>query len=268
MPHHKPSNARIIAFTNQKGGVGKTTTTINLATALAAVGHKVLMVDNDPQGNASTGVGVSMQQRRCGIYEVLTDQVVISQAIMKTAVPGLDLLASTPALAAAEIELAHEPQRVFRLKERLKPVQGQYDFIFVDCPPSLGLLTLNALAAAHQILVPLQCEFFALEGLSFLLKTVERVKQSFNPGLGFCGIILTMYDRRNNLASQVEEDVRQHLGNLVFQTIIPRNVRISEAPSHGKPVLIYDWRSSGARAYMDLAKEFIQWERGKRKIAA
>jgi chromosome partitioning protein len=247
-----------IAVANQKGGVGKTTTAINLATALAATGWKVLLVDLDPQGNASTGLGVAHDQRLRSSYELLTGDCNLEEAVIATRVPRLDLIASTVDLSGAEIELVDFEERTHRLDKALTTAPlGRWDVCLIDCPPSLGLLTINALAAAQSILVPLQAEFFALEGLSQLLKTVERVRARFNPGLSILGVALTMYDKRNNLSQQVADDVKACLGNTVFDTVIPRNVRLSEAPSHGIPALIYDIRCPGSEAYMALARELI-----------
>ena len=255
-----------IAIANQKGGVGKTTTAINVATALAATGWKTLLIDIDPQGNASTGIGISASERDRSSYDVLVDSQPIAECVIPTAIPGLDLLAATVDLSGAEVELVNAEDRAHRLRSALTMELG-YDVCLIDCPPSLGLLTLNALTAADTLLVPLQCEFFALEGLSQLLQTVERVQQRFNPDLGIIGIALTMFDRRNRLTEQVSDDVRSCLGQLVFETTIPRNVRLSEAPSHGVPALIYDHACAGSRAYMALARELITRLPEKRKAA-
>jgi chromosome partitioning protein len=249
---------RIIAVANQKGGVGKTTTAINLATALAATEHRVLVVDLDPQGNASTGFGIDRRARRAGTYEALIDGTPLGASAAPTGVPGLDIVTSSMDLAGAEIELVGLEQREFRLQQALAAAPGDYDYVLIDCPPSLGLLTLNALVAADSVLVPMQCEFYALEGLSSLMRTIERVKRTLNPELEIHGVVLTMFDRRNNLANLVAADVRGHFGDKVFDTVIPRNVRVSEAPSHGKPVLIYDLRSPGAQAYIHLAGEVLK----------
>lgn len=255
-----------VAIANQKGGVGKTTTAINVATAMAATGWRVLLIDLDPQGNASTGIGVPADQRERSAYDVLIDEMPLSGCVTSTSIPGLDLLPATVDLSGAEIELVGVDNRTDRLRQALA-VDNGYDIAFIDCPPSLGLLTLNALAASDTLLVPLQCEFFALEGLSQLLQTVERVQQRFNADLGIVGIALTMFDRRNRLTDQVADDVRSCLGPLVFETVIPRNVRLSEAPSHGLPALVYDHTCAGSRAYMALARELISRLPEKRKAA-
>jgi chromosome partitioning protein len=253
---------RIITVANQKGGVGKTTTAINLATALAAIGEKVLIVDVDPQGNASTGLGIDRRNREVSSYDVIVGQATITDAAVETAVPNLFVVPSTLDLLGVEMEIAGMADRAHKLSKALRAENAAaFSYILIDCPPSLNLLTLNAMAAADSILVPLQCEFFALEGLSQLLQTVEQVRQSLNPALIIQGIVMTMYDGRNNLANQVVDDVRAHMGDKVYRTIIPRNVRISEAPSHGKPAILYDLKCSGSQAYLQLASEVIQRER-------
>ncbi|MBX3596561.1 MAG: ParA family protein [Rhizobiaceae bacterium] len=253
---------RIITVANQKGGVGKTTTAINLATALAAIGEKVLIVDIDPQGNASTGLGIDRQSREHSSYDVLTGETSLGDAVVETAVPGLAIVPSTLDLLGLEMEISAAPDRVLRLRNALSSAAArEYTYVLIDCPPSLNLLTLNSMAAADSVLVPLQCEFFALEGLSQLLQTVEQVRASINPGLSIQGIVMTMFDGRNNLANQVVEDVRANMGDAVYQTVIPRNVRVSEAPSHGKPAILYDLKSSGSQAYLQLASEVIRRER-------
>jgi chromosome partitioning protein len=253
--------SRIMAIANQKGGVGKTTTTINLATALAAIGEKVLIVDIDPQGNASTGLGIPRDERENSVYDVLIADLPIDQAIFSSTIPNLDVVPSTADLTGAELELIDLDNRSHRLANALKPIESVYDYILFDCPPSLNLLTLNAFVAAQAVIVPLQCEFFALEGLSMLIRTIERVRNSLNPGLEIQGVVLTMFDKRNKLSDQVAQDVRDFLGKTVYDTVIPRNVRVSEAPSHGKPVLIYDHRCAGSQAYIKLASEVIKRER-------
>jgi chromosome partitioning protein len=262
-----PRPPRILAIANQKGGVGKTTTAINLGTALAAIGEDVLIIDLDPQGNASTGLGIDRRSRRYSTYDVLTGEQPLREAIVATAVPRLHLAPSTLDLSGLELEIGQARDRAFRLRGALAPLkstppeQTTFTYVLVDCPPSLNLLTVNAMAAAHAILVPLQCEFFALEGLSQLLKTVDQVREQLNPGLTIHGIVLTMYDARNNLSGQVVADVREFMGSKVYDTIIPRNVRVSEAPSYGKPVLVYDLKCSGSEAYLRLATEVIQREK-------
>jgi len=247
-----------IAIANQKGGVGKTTTAINVATAMAAVDRRVLMIDLDPQGNASTGLGIDQSARALSSYDVLMGETPIIDAAVKSQVPGLDVVTSTVDLSGAEVELVDSNGRMQRLDNALNQLpSGQYDIVLIDCPPSLGILTINALVAAHSVLVPLQCEFFALEGLTQLLQTVERVRGRFNADLSILGIALTMYDRRNRLSDHVAKDVRDCLGKVVFQTVIPRNVRLSEAPSHGMPALIYDHRCAGSEAYIELSREII-----------
>ena len=262
-----PKPPRIIAVANQKGGVGKTTTAINLATALAAVHQKVLLVDLDPQGNASTGLGIGVDQRGVGTYDVLINQEPAAEAIVESAVPGLFVMPASVHLSGAELELIDVERREYRLAEALAALRGgsgpAFDYILIDCPPALGLLTLNALVAADALLVPLQCEFFALEGLSHLMKTVELIAHKFNPRLEIQGLVLTMYDKRNNLSDLVAADVRGYFGAKVYDTVIPRNVKVSEAPSHGKPVLLYDVRCPGSQAYIALASEMLKREQGR-----
>jgi len=281
-PH--PIAPRVLALANQKGGVGKTTTAINLGTALAAIGESVLIVDLDPQGNASTGLGIDRRSRKVSTYDVLTGDVSLREAVMPTAVPRLHIAPSTMDLSGLELELATARDRAFRLRDAIRVLNRDesshensiharndtypYTYVLIDCPPSLNLITVNAMAAANAILVPLQCEFFALEGLSQLLSTVEQVRTTLNPELTIHGIVLTMFDARNNLSNQVVEDVRQFMGAKVYDTIIPRNVRVSEAPSYGKPVLLYDLKCVGSQAYLRLASEIIQRERSLRAAAA
>ena len=258
---------RILALANQKGGVGKTTTAINLGTALAAIGERVLIVDLDPQGNASTGLGIDRRNRSCSTYDVLIGEAQLRDAVVPTAVPRLHIAASTMDLSGLELELGSTRDRAFRLRNAIAVLNtnatndADYTYVLIDCPPSLNLLTVNAMAASDAILVPLQCEFFALEGLSQLLQTVEQVRSTLNPNLSIHGIVLTMFDSRNNLSNQVVADVRQFMGAKVYKTMIPRNVRISEAPSYGKPVLVYDLKCVGSDAYLKLATEVIQRER-------
>ena len=262
---------RVLAIANQKGGVGKTTTAINLGTALAAIGQRVLLIDLDPQGNASTGLGIPKNDRKSSLYDVIVDQKPIGDTAVKTSVPGLWLLPSDPDLSGVEIELGQAERRSYRLRDALNALdqdQPPYDYILIDCPPSLNLLTVNAMSAADAVLVPLQCEFFALEGLSQLMRTIDLVRGSLNPRLSLQGIVLTMFDKRNALSGHVERDVRGHFGHLVYDTVIPRNVRVSEAPSFGKPALIYDMKCSGSQAYIKLAKELVAREKTRRAKAA
>jgi chromosome partitioning protein len=255
---------RIITVANQKGGVGKTTTAINLATALAAIGERILIVDLDPQGNASTGLGIERAERAISSYDLLIGEATIAQSAVKTAVPGLSVVPSTLDLLGVEMEISVAPDRAIRLRNAIESVDGgasSFDYILIDCPPSLNLLTLNSMAAADSVLVPLQCEFFALEGLSQLLHTVDQVRANLNPRLTIQGIVMTMFDGRNNLANQVVQDVRTHMGDKVYETVIPRNVRVSEAPSYGKPAILYDLKCSGSQAYLQLASEVIRRER-------
>jgi chromosome partitioning protein len=262
MSHEGP---RILVIANQKGGVGKTTTAINLGTALAAVGQPTLVIDFDPQGNASTGLGIGRAERKITSYEVLLGEANLAQAIMPTRIPGLSIVPSSVDLSGAELELIEIARRSFRLKDALAAFAAhepsRFAYVLIDCPPSLTLLTVNAMAAADAVVVPLQCEFFALEGLSQLLRTIERVRANLNPSLEIQGIVLTMFDKRNRLSDQVAADVRKHMGEKVYKTMIPRNVRISEAPSHGLPALVYDLRCPGSQAYIKLAGELIQRER-------
>jgi chromosome partitioning protein len=275
----KPSNPRpysglrVLSVSNQKGGVGKTTTAINLGTALAAVGERVLILDLDPQGNASTGLGVRRGQRKVTAYDVIVNGALITDAAVNTALPGLDLIPSDADLSGVELELSQAPRRSFRLRDAVDALRAAadpegYTYVLIDCPPSLNLLTVNAMAAADAVLVPLQCEFFALEGLTQLMRTVELVQGSLNPKLEIQGVVLTMYDRRNSLSDQVAADVRAHFGDKVYDTVIPRNVRVSEAPSFGKPVLVYDLKCAGSQAYLRLAREVVGRERERRARAA
>ena len=264
-PTRKKAGTRVLAVANQKGGVGKTTTAVNLATAMAACDMKVLLIDLDPQGNASTGLGIPRDARELDIYAVLSGECSLSAAITPCAVPGLAIVSSSENLSGAELELVSAEKREYRLREALvrhaETEREIFDFVLIDCPPSLGLLTLNSLVASDAVLVPLQCEFYALEGLSMLLNTIERVRRVFNPSLEIQGVVLTMADQRNNLSEQVAADVREHLGEKVYETVIPRNVRVSEAPSHGLPALVYDLRCAGSQAYIHLAGEVIRRER-------
>ena len=266
------SPLRVLTIANQKGGVGKTTTAINLGTALAAVGERVLLFDLDPQGNASTGLGIPRPARHITSYDVLMGEKSALEAAIHTAVPGLDLVAADPDLSGVELELGHAQGRSFRLRDAfaaLRAAEGaeRYTYVLIDCPPSLNLLTVNAMTAADAVFVPLQCEFFALEGLSQLMRTVELVRGSLNPKLEVQGIVLTMYDRRNSLSAQVASDVREHFGDKVYATVIPRNVRTAEAPSFGKPVLIYDLACAGSQAYLKLAREVVGRERARLQAA-
>ncbi|WP_298100150.1 ParA family protein [Brevundimonas sp.] len=266
------ARTRVLAVSNQKGGVGKTTTAINLGTALAAIGEKVLIVDMDPQGNASTGLGVPRETRRVTIYDVIVDGRSVDDSAVPTTVPGLDIVPADADMSGVEIELSQADRRSFRLRDALRGqgAEGQprYDYVLIDCPPSLNLLTLNAMAAADAVLVPLQCEFFALEGLTQLMKTIEMVRQSLNPTLEIQGLVLTMYDRRSTLSGQVAADVRSHFGDKVYDAVIPRNVRVAEAPSFGKPALIYDLKCAGSQAYLRLAREVVAREKSRRLQAA
>jgi chromosome partitioning protein len=263
---------RVLAVSNQKGGVGKTTTAINLGTALAAIGEKVLIVDMDPQGNASTGLGVPRETRRVTIYDVMVDGRSVDESAVPTTVPGLDIVPADADMSGVEIELSQADRRSYRLRDALRAQgsegQTRYDYVLIDCPPSLNLLTLNAMAAADAVLVPLQCEFFALEGLTQLMKTIEMVRQSLNPTLEIQGLVLTMYDRRSTLSGQVAADVRNHFGDKVYEAVIPRNVRVAEAPSFGKPALIYDLKCAGSQAYLRLAREVVAREKSRRLQAA
>ena len=252
---------RILAIANRKGGVGKTTTAVNIATAMAAAGKKVLVLDLDPQGNASTSMGVDKKGATISSYDVLLGAKKLTEAVVWTDVPRFSIVPSSPDLAAAEIELVNLPSREFALKKALEKDGINYDYIIIDCPPSLSLITVNALVAANAVIVPLQCEFLALEGVADLIKNINVIKKNFNPNLTLQGVVLTMYDKRNNLTQMVEDDVRNFFGKKVYDTVIPRNVKISEAPSHGKPVLLYDFKCSGSQAYIGLTKEVLKRER-------
>ena len=259
------SRPRVIAIANQKGGVGKTTTAVNLATALAACEQRVLLIDLDPQANASTGLGINLQTRMTGVYDVLIEGSRLRKIVEKTIVPRLMIAPSTLDLSGAELELVNVARREYRLRDAIEALVSDFDHVLIDCPPALGLLTLNALTAADAVLVPVQCEYYALEGLSQLVRTVERVQKAFNSDLEIQGLVLTMHDARNNLCMMVENDVRAHFADKVYRTVIPRNVRVSEAPSHGRPVLLYDISCAGARAYIQLASEVLQRERQHQK---
>ena len=264
---------RVLSVSNQKGGVGKTTTAINLATALAAIGERVLVIDLDPQGNATTGLGIPRADRKITSYDVILGDNSLTEAALPTAITGLFIAPSDPDLSGVELELANDTHRSYRLKDALGPLreaegEARFTYVLIDCPPSLNVLTVNAMAAADAVLVPLQAEFFALEGLSQLMRTVEAVRASLNPRLEIQGIVLTMFDKRNSLSGQVESDVRAHFGEVVYQTKIPRNVRVSEAPSHGKPALIYDLACAGRQAYLQLARELVTQERARQARAA
>ena len=252
---------KIISIANRKGGVGKTTTTVNIATALSAIEKRVLVIDLDPQGNATTSMGISKSKEHYSSYDVFIGKCAAQAAVLRTNIPRFDMIASAPDLAAAEIELVDIDHREFVLRDALKEFSGQYDYILIDCPPSLNLITINALVASNSVIVPLQCEFLALEGLADLMKNINAIKHNFNPELKLQGIVLTMYSRQNNLSKLIAADVRKYFGDKVYQTVIPRSVRIAEAPSFGKPILIYDFKSVGAQAYIALAKEFLKREK-------
>ena len=254
-------SAKILSVVNQKGGVGKTTTAVNLATIFAVMDKKVLLIDLDSQGNSSSGLGITQEQRRVTCYHIFCGMDVIENAVIPSEVPGLSIVASNTNLAAVEMELFDKDNHELILKESLHSIVGHYDYIVIDCPPSLNLLTLNALVASDSVIIPMLCDFYSLEGLSHLLKTIEIIEKRLNPEIKVAGILFTMYDKRNRLTEQVERDVRKCLGGMVFNTVIPRNVRVSEAPSHGKAAIIYDYKCSGSRAYINLAKEIIKREK-------
>ncbi|MDR1691380.1 MAG: ParA family protein [Rickettsiales bacterium] len=263
------NGARIISVANQKGGVGKTTTTINLATALVASGKKVLIVDFDSQGNLSTGFGIAQSMRNCTVYDVLMEPNKVHEAVLKTNIPNLDIITSNTSLSNADIQFSNHLNPAYCLKNALELVSNNYDYIFIDCPPALSFLTINALSASNSVLIPLQSEFFALEGIHNLVKTISKIKQEYNQELEIEGVVLTMYDSRNNISQQVENDVRECFKDKVFETVIPRNVRITEAPSHGKPVLLYDLNCAGSRSYISLASELLKKNKHQevRKVA-